>query len=351
MLKSTVATLRVLVATVFVFGTVIIIVPQPKAIAAPLLPNRYVRISSPTAGQNAEYTVGFSVNDVVTPYGSVELLFCTNSPILAEACTPPPGFDISGATLTGQTGNTGFAINSSTSNSVLLSRVPILPSNAASTYQFSNVINPTTPGSHYMRLRTFSSNDGTGPEIEEGGTVFSINGGLSIGAEVPPYLKLCASVTIVGYDCSTATSFLIDLGELSKTEANTASSELVLATNAGFGFTITVAGTTLISGNNIIDPLSSGGSSNPGTAQFGINLRSNSSPSIGADPSGPGVAAPTANYSIPNTFRFASPEVIVSGVGNTDNKKFTVSYLANVDINQPTGVYATTITYIALANF
>jgi hypothetical protein len=351
MSKNTVATLRVLVAAVFIFGCTLAVYPRETVKAAPLLPNRFVRISNPTISQVAEYTVGFTVNEVATPIGSVSILFCTNTPLLTDPCVPPAGFDVSGATLTNQTGNTGFTIDSSTSNSILLSRLPILPSNAASTYQFNGVINPSASGSHFMRLRTFSSTDGTGTEIEEGGTVFVMNSGLSINTEVPPYLKLCASVTIVGFNCATATSFLIDLGELSKSQANTATSELVIATNAGFGYTITIAGTTLTSGNNIIDPLSGGGTSSPGTAQFGINLRANSNPGIGADPSGPGIAAPTANYNIPNNFRFINPDVIVSGSGNTDNKKFTVSYLVNVAVNQPPGVYATTLTYIALANF
>ncbi len=349
--KHTVATLRVLVATVFVFGLIVTNAQPPEVKAAPLLPNRFVRISNSTVNQTAQYVVGFRINELSTIIGSFEITFCTNSPISAEVCTPIPGFDVSAAALGSQTGNTGFVITSSTSGSILLSRAPSLPSNAASTYQFLNVTNPSASGSHYMRLKTFSSIDGTGAEIEEGGAVFSMNGGVNINTEVPPYLKLCASVTIVNYDCATATSFLIDLGEFSKTNARAATSEMVIATNAGFGYTITMFGTTLVSGNNTISPLASGGTSVPGTAQFGINLRSNTNPDIGADAAGPGSATVAGGYNTANNFRFVSPDVIVSGTGSTDNKKFTVTYLANIDVNQPPGVYATTITYIALANF
>lgn len=349
--KHTIAALRVLAAIVFVVGSLVSNTRPLKVKAAPLLPNRFVRISNSTVNQTAQYVVGFRINELTTTLGSIEITFCTNSPISGEVCDPIPGFDISAAALGTQTGNTGFIITSSTAGSILLSRVSSMPSNAASTYQFLNVTNPSAYGSHYLRLKTFSSSDGTGTEIEEGGAVFSMNGGVNINTTVPPYLKLCASVTIVNYDCATATSFLIDLGEFSKSTPKAATSELVVATNAGFGYTITMVGTTLVSGNNTITALASGGTSTPGTAQFGINLRSNSNPNIGVDAVGPGNAMVAGGYNSPNNFRFVSPDVIVSGTGSTDNKKFTITYLANIDVNQPPGVYATTLTYIALANF
>lgn len=349
--KRTTVRIEIYLTVVLLLLAVISPLFTSKVLAAPFLPNRFIRISEPTVNFVAEYTVGFTINEVTSPLGSIELQICANTPIIADSCTLPTGLNMSSAILSNQTGNTGFTVSASTTNSVLLTRFPSLPFNAASTYSLSNITNPDTPGSYYLRIKTFSSNDGTGAHLEEGGAVYSLNGGININTEVPPYLKLCTAVVIVNYDCSTATAYLIDFGEFSKSSANSATSQIVVATNAGSGFSITIAGTTMTSGNNIINSLSSGGASSPGTAQFGINLRSNTNPATGSEPIGPGVASPTANYNVPNSFRFTSSDIIVSGSGPTDNKKFTISYLVNVDLNQPPGIYATTLTYIALANF
>jgi hypothetical protein len=88
-----------------------------------------------------------------------------------------------------------------------------------------------------------------------------------------------------------------------------------------------------------------------GTSQFGMNLRANASPAIGADPVGPGIAAVAAAYNTPDQYRFRAGDVVASSTGPNDYRKFTVSYIANVDAAQPPGVYATTITFICLANF
>lgn len=347
----TVVSQRLLLATVFVISVVVSSLFPYKLQAAPVLPSRFIRISTPNVSQSAEYTVGITLNEVTTQLGSIELLFCDNSPIIVDVCIVPPGLDVSTAVLANETGNTGFSITDQTPSRILISRTASLPANATSTYRFTGVTNPSAQGSYYLRILTYESEDGTGPIVEEGGAVFSMNGGLNLATEVPPYLKLCASVSIVNYDCATATSFIIDFGELSKINPKTATSELVVATNAGSGFNISISGTTLTSGNNVINALSAGGASLPGTAQFGINLRSNTNPVVGSEPIGPGIASPTAGYNNPNVFRFASADVIASGSGATDNKKFTVAYIANIDVNQQPGVYATTITYIALANF
>src|SRR5690606_31066383 len=150
----------------------------------------------------------------------------------------------------------GFSIHGdSTSNRIILTRPPLNPTAVVSTFVFNNVINPTDAGSHYVRLQTYTTDDATGIDIENGGVVFAINARLVISAEVPPYLRFCAGVTIVSFDCSTANSFFIDFGELSPNETRTASSQFVVATNAASGYTVSMSGTTLVSGNNLIPAL------------------------------------------------------------------------------------------------
>ncbi len=141
------------------------------------------------------------------------------------------------------------------------------------------------------------------------------------------------------------------MGEFSSVHPNSGQSQLVTATNAQSGYNISVSGTTLESGNNIIPPMKTAGVPQPGVSQFGINLRANANPSVGANPSGPGHGAPTANYDQPNVYHYADGDVIVTSNFADDYRKYTVSYLVDVSHAQPAGVYASTFTYTALANF
>jgi hypothetical protein len=107
----------------------------------------------------------------------------------------------------------------------------------------------------------------------------------------------------------------------------------------------------MTSGNNIINPLSPGGASLVGTSQFGLNLRANNSPTVGIDPFGPGSSAATVGYNTPNVFRFISGEAITNSPTSTDFKIFTASYIVNVPPDQTPGIYATTMTFTAIASF
>lgn len=309
-------------------------------------------MASSTAGAVTTHTVSFRITDFSTPVGSIEMQFCSNDPIPGNVCTAPTGFDINAVILSNQTGESGFIKYSTTNNRLVLSRPPVLPSAVTdSVYELSNVTNPTVAGTFFVRLRTFSSTDATGSAIQEGGIALSIEPGLTLSSEVPPYLTFCVGITIVNLDCSSANSYLIDFGELSDTKVNKASSQFVSATNAASGYTVTLSGTSLTSGNNVIPGLVTQAGVIPGTSQFGLNLRSNSNPAIGDEPAGPGAAQPTAAYGTPNLYRFNPGDPIVSIGHSSDYRKFTVSYVANISKAQSPGVYATTITYICLANF
>ena len=88
-----------------------------------------------------------------------------------------------------------------------------------------------------------------------------------------------------------------------------------------------------------------------GASQFGINLRANNNPAIGADVIGPGVGQVTANYDTPNRFTYQEGDTLAAAAIASDNQTYTVTYLTNISKAQPVGVYATTLTYICLANF
>jgi hypothetical protein len=300
---------------------------------------------------NTTYQVGFNT---VTPgpLGSIVIEFCSNDPYPGTSCTAPTGFDVSNAQLIEQTGITDFVIDgSTTANSIVLSRTSTPTTPGAVSYRFEGVINPDTQGTYYARILTYATEDATGPSSDYGGLAFAILNNLAITAEVPPYLIFCSAVTIANLDCGTSSGTTIDFGEFSSTRASSGSSQLLAATNAKDGYSITVGGTTMTSGNNIISNLETADVSRPGVAQFGLNLKANTTPAVGAEPVGPGVGAPNPNYAQPNFYKFTSGEIIVSNPVPDDVREYTVSYLVNVPSTQASGIYVTTLTYVCLANF
>jgi hypothetical protein len=337
----------------------LLVIPAVLLLAAPPvfasndpLDARFDKISTSEASVVATHQLGFDISNVAVPVGSISFEFCQNTPIIGDVCDPPSGLDTSGAVLSSQSGSTGFTIDpSSTNGHIILTRPPALPVAGPSRYIFDNFINPDTSRTYYVRIQTFTSTDATGSDIESGGVTFYIIGHIDVTAEVPPYLKFCAAVTITAFDCSTATSFLIDFGEFSRTIPSAGTSEFVAATNAAFGYSVSVNGTTLISGTSIIPALYPASGSVTGTSQFGMNLKANTSPVVGIENQGPGIATATAGYNLPNLFGFQNGDTVATSTGSTDNNKFTVSYIVNINSAQPAGFYATTMTYICLANF
>src|SRR5205085_1354172 len=126
----------------------------------------------------------------------------------------------------------------------------------------------------------------------------------------------------------TADGNLIDLGDLSAQHVSSGSSQMQAGTNAPFGLVIGAYGTTMTSGTNSINALPSPTLSAPGNSQFGINLRKNTDPFIGQDPTGgAGLANPTPNYNIPNSFTFNNGDTVATSPVATDIRQFTVSYM------------------------
>jgi hypothetical protein len=320
---------------------------------AVLLSFRSLQLSDGTVGvTGAKYNFTFNTN-TSGPLGSISFEVCSNYQYEStDPCTPPVGFDATGATLTGQTGISNFNMPTQPTGSKLLISRPVASNVTPQqlTVEFSNITNPTNVGSYYVRIQTYASTDGNGPETDYGIVVFATNDAITISTEVPPYLMFCTGITIDGFNCGTAAGSFISFGELSSKIPRTATSQLLASTNAPYGYSVTLAGSTMTAGTNVI-PAMSGAASRPGTNQFGLNAKANSTPTVGSEPEGPGLTVPSNPYNTPNQFRFTAGDIIASSNNTDDYRKMTISYLVNVGANQPAGRYVATISYICLANF
>lgn len=288
------------------------------------------------------------------PVGSVDMLFCVD-PIPYQPCVTPPGLDVSNAVVSEQLGETGFSILSRTANHIVLTRpsAMISPLHPLSSYKFDNIVNPSnTEQSFSIRLRSHSSLDASGPQIDFGSVKGQSTTSVTIETQVPPMLIFCVAEQVEEGCGDTSDNYYTDMGDLSPTSTLTAQSQMAVGTNASGGFAITANGTPPAAGMNVIDSPSVPTASKPGSNQFGINLVANNAPAVGNDPEGTWAnAVPSADYSVPNQYKFVSGDVIAFSPNVSLMKKFTVSYILNSDPNLRAGVYSTTITYIASGRF
>jgi hypothetical protein len=316
------------------------------------LSNRSVTTSTATPSAVASHTFQMTIASTAA-IGSIVFEYCSNSPLIQDGCTPPTGLSLSGAILAQQSGNTGFVIDTidSTASRLVISRPLASAAEVPSSYTFNNVINPSLNNeTTYVRISTYSSTEGVGSYIDNGSVAFSTSTNFAVGAYVPPFLNLCVGVTVAA-DCSQATGFGLDLGTLTPQTTRTVTSQYAAATNDVTGFSTYVLGTTMTSGNNIIPAMASPESSLVGISEFGINLRANSRPIVGEDPSGNGTSTPTSDYDSPNLYSFIPGSEIASSPISSDYNRMTVSYVVNVASTQPPGIYSTTITYLVAAQF
>ncbi len=325
---------------------------NPSVVSALILSQRSVAVSTAVPSATAVYTYSFTFTST-SNVGSVQFLYCSNSALFEDPCVAPTGLDVSGATLSQQSGNVGFSIDAgnTTATSLLLTRPVAGATPIASTYQFSGITNPSTANQTvFVRIRTFASTDGSGSSTDQGAVAYATQNFFSVGAYVPPFIKLCVAVTLA-IDCSSANGDSINLGTLSNTTVRTATSQFSIATNDPGGYVAYVSGTTMTSGNNTITALTSPTPSLPGQPQFGLNLRQNTVPSVGSEPDGSGSATPIGSYANQNQFAFNTGDAVASATSSTDHTRMTVSYIVNIPRDQKPGQYTTTLTYIAVAQF
>jgi hypothetical protein len=139
----------------------------------------------------------------------------------------------------------------------------------------------------------------------------------------------------------------LDLGKLSTGSTSSGSVSMTIESNSSTGISITYSGSTLTcsacSGNKTVNGIGGVASgSSAGSSQFGFNVIYNS----GTAP----VATATSVYSTAGSYAFSSGNEVVSSTGSINETTFNTNFIANIDGSEKNGIYATTITYTAVAN-
>ncbi|MBC7564873.1 hypothetical protein H7100_01410 [Candidatus Saccharibacteria bacterium] len=306
-----------------------------------------------------------------TSVGTIKFSYCTTA---SGTCAVPAGLVTTSATLSAQSGATGFTMNNTTNGVPYLTRTAanITGAPTALSYTLSTVTNPTaTNYTFFVRISTHASTDGTGAATDQGNVTAATATQIILTGTMPESLVFCAGqsigLTFSVPDCSTVTTGLVNFDQLfSPVDTSTARSQLAASTNAGTGYAITINGPTLTSGANTVSQMSTSGAIARGVSQFGLNLKANTlttasqtagfglevaTPSNGTNYRGQA----TAGYNTVDTFKFTTGDIVANsangGAGGTDAQIFTVSYVVNVPGSQPAGTYTTTLTYICTPTF
>lgn len=327
------------------------LIPTSPVEAAMRLQDRSIYMNTAEAGARTFHRVSFRYMSP-DPVGSIEMLFC-NDPIPYMPCAIPEGMDVSGVELIEQAGEQGFSITERSVNRIVMSRPPSAPLEHKSSYTFDNIINPQFAGDAFsIRLKTFSSTDATGQQVDFGSMRTQITQSIEIRTQVPPMLIFCMAEE-VEYNCTeTNEVYYRDMGELKPNSTLTARSQMAVGTNASAGFTITAYGAPVSAGTSVIPSTEVPTRSMPGQNQFGINLVENTDPLLGDDPEGDWAnAVASEDYSIPNHYKFISGDTVAYSPNVSLMKKFTVSYVLNSSPELRAGVYTTTINFVATGRF
>lgn len=319
--------------------------------AAMRLQDRGIYINTAEAGAETFHRVSFRYMSP-DPIGSVEMLFC-NDPIPYHDCVVPEGMNVSNAVLSEQLGEIGFEITQQSVNRIVISRSAKAPTDHSSSYTLDGIINPQFAGDAFaIRLKTFTSTDASGPQVDFGSMRAQITQSIEIRTQVPPMLIFCLAEEVEQHCSSTNKVHYRDMGQLSPNETLTARSEMAVGTNASAGFTINVYGSQVSAGTSVIESSKVPTRSTPGLNQFGINLVENSDPQLGDDPEGEWAnAVTTADYGLKDRYLFNSGDMVAYSPNVSLMKKFTVSYILNSSPDLRAGVYTTTLNFVAAGRF
>lgn len=147
-----------------------------------------------------------------------------------------------------------------------------------------------------------------------------------------------------------------DLGVLSVGSAATTTGSFSVKSYLSSGYVVANASDPPKSGSTFLTNLLTPTASAPGTEQFGINLKDNSSPDVGAEvvqvPDNTfSFGAAASGYNTINQFKYVKGDIIAQSTRSSGQTNYTVSYLYNIKNTTPAGRYDFNHVLVATATF
>ena len=352
----------------------------PAFASAAQLTERSAALSSSSKGASG-VSYQFTFNADNTDAAALVVEFCSDTPLIGEACTAPTGMDVS---TSGTVSDGGTLYGTWTANKAIVAKAVTSGEN---TFTISGVKNPTNAGTLYARVVSYdttanaanyaSASLGTGV-VDEGSVALSITDTVGVSGAVLETMTFCVSGESGGTSPITAncTGTLVDpvlrLGKdtggviaLDSTDIYTGDIYTQISTNAASGAVISLKSNAVGCGGllrssdtgacDIAPALAAGITA--GQAKFGVMTGA-------ADTGGPdGDIQPVGNYNASTyALNWASGEAtgVTSPYGDpilntnskpANNKSMKLTFGASVANNTPAGNYSADLSLIATGKF
>jgi len=343
------------------------------------LQSRAIRMSSskPYVAGDADltYLVTFKPASDYTAKGFI-VDFCSNDPIIGNStCTAPAAFTVGTPTINASPSAAGFTdLGGSWTASALNSGRTLkfedtvgVALDDANTYAFTltTARNPSTTGSFYARIITYTSEtgdidsyaagtEGSTQAKDYGGIALSTAAIINITAKVMETLSFCVYNAACGDDPSITIGHAVGSATVIDNSAvDTATANWSLSTNAQSGAAIRLKGNTLISGSNDIDAAGAAAVAfAAGTEKFGTRVSTSGTNITATAPyngaaNNYGLDTSTAGENITTTYG----DHLAALSAPTNNSVSTLTYGATAALTTPAGTYTAAHQLIATGTF
>jgi len=363
----------------------------PVLASAAQLTERSIALSSSSkAATGVQYTVNFTVeNDA----GAFVVDFCSNSPVIGQACTAPAGFNASAAT-SATVGFTDVSPLGASNNTVVVTGAIDASADDEITVDLSGITNPTNAGPLYARIVTYASDTqadlylssdingtaDTATPIDQGSVAASITDTVGVSGAVLESMLFCVAGQAIDEDCDTTGNIAptIRLGEtvgdtiaLIPTAVSEGSIFTQISTNASSGAVISLKSSATGCGGllragapgecDILPAIAD--SITEGQAKFGVmTTAATDTPAVAG---ATGALQPVTGSGYGTTDFFLGYETgDASGITSTygdpfldtagapaNNKNMQLTFGASVSNDTPAGLYSTDLRLIATGKF
>jgi hypothetical protein len=395
--------------TVLVASFMMPLIMFTNTASAAQLTSRSVIIGTSKPTATSTWTYGFTT-PATTNIGAMKFEACTTP--LGTCTSPGAGLNMNVGTTTLGTGWTsanaftrgaGAGSCTAAANVTCTTRTAASETAGARTMTQSLQVNPTTVGSYFIRITTFSD-AGYTTAVDTGVVAFAIVNQLTVNARIQEVLNFCVGTTAVddatttpGADCSAISGTTVDIGVLDSSAVNVSpvstnggtntNGIAMVRTNAQSGVVVSyfaeqetssgklkVAGATC-SGTSTTDQCinSTGTTQNAiaaGTEEFGMTIAGvncvsttsytcafasgtyNLARDTDYDGNGGNTYGASGGYAWDDT---GTSDTIASSASSSvkvvDDEALILKFAATPSITTPTGAYTVTSTYIATATY
>ena len=292
------------------------IVPSfaPAIASAAQITDRSIELSSSTKGAlSVTYALTFTP---AASAGATAVQFCSDTPLIGEACGVPAGLNVSAAAVAGSTSVSKPAVHGGNGPVVVIEQaITATPT----TLTMTGITNPSAEGTIFARVITYDTkahaeedylntagggdNDGIGGAgaaaanaIDTGSVALAITNGIDVSAAVLETMTFCAASAAITANCANASGNLpnLTLGEgvpkaLTSSALSTGDIYTQLSTNASGGAVVRIkSGNPTCSGlalngdcANQIAAAGTTGTFAAGTAKFGVFVNPTTGSSTG----------------------------------------------------------------------